>query len=455
MAPTPPPSPLLLALAAVRGGGPRHPGGVLDDVGRHAGDPQHHDHRRPDRCGADHVDHGRALGLGRQGALRVRAGRGRLHRPPGHRRRGPRRPTRSQPDANATPRGSNELILRLDCALPHQYEVIAVVPAGLPGEPRRRGPDRGGQAAVPARVRDLRGHAVPELGARGRLGPAERRAAGAGSRRSAAWRSTPPASSPVGSARLGPLSAQRPSKRGGRFSAKAARPSARSALAHARAGRPRCRRPTAGASGSASSSPSFSPVRVNGASSAMRSAQARPSLGGAQPVDEPDRVGPLAAQHVGAQQHVAGRRLPGQGGQAADRPLVDHEAELGRRAPRTRRSGWRCGGRRRWRAGCRRPGRTLDHGHGRAAEPPEAAEHPAQAGDELVVLDGAQVGAGAEVAVGAGQGQHPDVVVGRLRQGGLEPGEGLVVEGAAALGPVDGDDEDRGRGGWWRSSRRP
>lgn len=43
--------------------------------------------------------------------------------------------TRAQPDANASPRGSNELILRLDCNLPHQYEVIAVVEAGLPGEP--------------------------------------------------------------------------------------------------------------------------------------------------------------------------------------------------------------------------------------------------------------------------------------------------------------------------------
>ena len=43
--------------------------------------------------------------------------------------------TRTLPDANATPHGSKELILRLDCNLPHQYEVIAVVPAGLPGTP--------------------------------------------------------------------------------------------------------------------------------------------------------------------------------------------------------------------------------------------------------------------------------------------------------------------------------
>lgn len=43
--------------------------------------------------------------------------------------------TRALPDANATPHGSKELILRLDCSLPHQYEVIAVVPAGLSGTP--------------------------------------------------------------------------------------------------------------------------------------------------------------------------------------------------------------------------------------------------------------------------------------------------------------------------------
>lgn len=43
--------------------------------------------------------------------------------------------TRSQPDANATPHGSTELILRLDCNLPHQYEVIAVVDPGIAGEP--------------------------------------------------------------------------------------------------------------------------------------------------------------------------------------------------------------------------------------------------------------------------------------------------------------------------------
>jgi hypothetical protein len=40
--------------------------------------------------------------------------------------------TRERPDVDATPRARTELILRLPCELPHQYEVIAVVDAGLP-----------------------------------------------------------------------------------------------------------------------------------------------------------------------------------------------------------------------------------------------------------------------------------------------------------------------------------
>jgi len=40
--------------------------------------------------------------------------------------------TRALPDPDATPRGSDQLVLRLDCGLPHQYEVLAVVQADLP-----------------------------------------------------------------------------------------------------------------------------------------------------------------------------------------------------------------------------------------------------------------------------------------------------------------------------------
>ena len=40
--------------------------------------------------------------------------------------------TKETPGADATPRTSSQLILRLDCGLPHQYEVISVVEADLP-----------------------------------------------------------------------------------------------------------------------------------------------------------------------------------------------------------------------------------------------------------------------------------------------------------------------------------
>ncbi|HEY6531726.1 MAG TPA: hypothetical protein VIY72_05445 [Acidimicrobiales bacterium] len=43
--------------------------------------------------------------------------------------------TRAVPEEDATIRGTNQLILRLDCGLPHQYEVIAVVGPDLPKTP--------------------------------------------------------------------------------------------------------------------------------------------------------------------------------------------------------------------------------------------------------------------------------------------------------------------------------
>jgi hypothetical protein len=42
--------------------------------------------------------------------------------------------TRTNPEDDATPRGENELILRLPCDLPHQYEVISVVTAEVAGD---------------------------------------------------------------------------------------------------------------------------------------------------------------------------------------------------------------------------------------------------------------------------------------------------------------------------------
>ena len=43
--------------------------------------------------------------------------------------------TRALPGIDGTPKGTKQLILRLDCNLPHQYEVIGAVTAGLPTNP--------------------------------------------------------------------------------------------------------------------------------------------------------------------------------------------------------------------------------------------------------------------------------------------------------------------------------
>jgi hypothetical protein len=43
--------------------------------------------------------------------------------------------TRTLPGVDGTPKGNRQVILRLDCNLPHQYEIIASVNAGLPSSP--------------------------------------------------------------------------------------------------------------------------------------------------------------------------------------------------------------------------------------------------------------------------------------------------------------------------------
>ena len=43
--------------------------------------------------------------------------------------------TRALPGIDGTPKSAKQLILRLDCDLPHQYEVIGAVSAGLPSSP--------------------------------------------------------------------------------------------------------------------------------------------------------------------------------------------------------------------------------------------------------------------------------------------------------------------------------
>ena len=58
-------------------------------------------------------------------------------------------------------------------------------------------------------------------------------------------------------------------------------------------------------------------------------------------VHEAELVSPLTAHHVGAQQHVPGGRLAGEGGEPTHGPLVDHEAQLGGGHPEPRARGRR------------------------------------------------------------------------------------------------------------------
>ncbi|MDZ7732293.1 MAG: hypothetical protein U5R31_03555 [Acidimicrobiia bacterium] len=66
-------------------------------------------------------------------------------------------------------------------------------------------------------------------------------------------------------------------------------------------------------------------------------------------------------------------------------------------------------------------------------------QHLVEAGGEGGVLDGPEIGAGAEVTTRAAEDEDP---TGQLGHGVGELLERLVVDGVATVGPVDGDDGD-------------
>ena len=78
----------------------------------------------------------------------------------------------------------------------------------------------------------------------------------------------------------------------------------------------------------------------------------------------------------------------------------------------------------------------------------QTLEQLVQLGHEALVLDGGQVGAGAEVAVGPREHEHAQVARGRVAvapaSAAEQPVERLVVEGVAPLGSVDGHEARRG-----------
>ena len=126
--------------------------------------------------------------------------------------------------------------------------------------------------------------------------------------------------------------------------------------------------------------------------------------------------------------------------QALHGPLVGHQAELGRRDAERGVGGGdaQVAGHRQLGAGAE--GGAVDGGDGRERRRAQAVEQPVERLDEGVVLDRGEVGAGAEVAGGAGQHERPGGRRGRgASRAASEPVEGLVVEGVAPLGAVDGD----------------
>ena len=85
---------------------------------------------------------------------------------------------------------------------------------------------------------------------------------------------------------------------------------------------------------------------------------------------------------------------------------------------------------------------ALDRGDGRHRGGGEVFEHLGEAGGERDVLELGEVGAGAEVALGAGEHDGAGVVGQGADHGAVEVLEGLEVQGVAAVGAVDGDGGD-------------
>jgi hypothetical protein len=158
---------------------------------------------------------------------------------------------------------------------------------------------------------------------------------------------------------------------------------------------------------------------------------------------EAEPEGLLARVRLGRQQHGPGRTLTGQIAQALHRPLIDHETELrGRDAEGGIGGGAAqvaCGRE----LGAGAEGSAFDGGERGERRRPESDEHLVQQFHECPVFHAGQVSARTEVAPGAAH--HQDARVGRgLGDSGQECPEGVVVDGVASLGSVDGEHPDVG-----------
>ena len=231
-------------------------------------------------------------------------------------------------------------------------------------------------------------------------------------------------------------------KRAGRFSRNAWRPSRASALAHA------AMRAASNASSVVGGGPERSSASLCAAidSGARVRELAGPGEGVVEVAEAVHGAGGVeggAVVLLGGQQHAAGDRPPQLARHPLDGPVIDDEAEAGRRDAEAT-------GRRRHpqvaadrQLGAGAEGRTVDGGDDRHGQLGEAAQRALQRGGELALLDTGEVGAGAEGRRGARQ--HHDARRGRHRLGVEEAEQRGVVDGVAALRAIEGDDEHTDR----------
>ena len=154
----------------------------------------------------------------------------------------------------------------------------------------------------------------------------------------------------------------------------------------------------------------------------------------------------VGVEDGGGEHKVPSRTLPEEPGEPVHRPRVDHESK-----PRDRhREAGRIGDHPQI-AGQRQlhpqpHTRALDGGDGEHGGGGQVIENLGQPLGEGDVLEFGQIGPRAEMPGRSGEHHCPGAIGDRGPHGGIEGLDVIEVEGAAALGPVDGEDVDRATG---------
>ena len=164
-------------------------------------------------------------------------------------------------------------------------------------------------------------------------------------------------------------------------------------------------------------------------------------LESADTLHEPETVRVRAVERLCRKEHRPRRAVAGEEGDPLHRPVVDHQPELGggdaetgvgRGQPQVAR------GRE---LHARAEGGAVDRGQRDERHLGQGVEHPAQHACEPRAFHPRQVGAGAEMATGAGEHQH--ACVGGSVDRSQQVVERLGVDGVATLLAVDRDEDDR------------